>query len=152
MKYEKIQIELLKEVSKEKDKQKMHRWNYKLYDDEVMVTEGHYCVFIPKDKWFLDIEKVFAGKTSLTMEPKDMTNDSEPIIDTHQLKIIDDGKSVHIFKNDKDEEFYVDEKLLKVIANDKYDTLHYEGSTPKKPIAIYNYENDLLGIICPVVK
>ena len=147
MKFDKIQIELLKLAYNCK---LGNKYRYKVEDDKVVVSNGNYLMFIPKLLWFLDTEAVFRNKMPLTLKFDEFMKNNKPITDTLSTVRIVDGRQLHVFKTQDGEEIFIDESILKLFQNDKYDKLHYEGTNRKAPIAVYDDVDRLLGIILPV--
>lgn len=147
MKYEKIQIELLKARASGKFDRNCR---YIKTEDYIVVTNTLTLIFIPKLFWYLDCDKVFDAPSLIFDVNKILDSLEEDIEDTETEISYDNGK-LHIFKNQAGENIYIDVKLLDKFKNDKYDEFTFMGKGKKDPIAIYN-QNGIVGVVLPVVK
>lgn len=149
MNYDKIQVDILKAAYSHK----MTLEGYMVEDDNVIVLDNKYAVIIPKDSWYLDTNKVFNNRPPMRLDLKKFTDNADQWLkDTGMSKRTPDGKgTLHIFVNEQDEKIYIDERLLKIFQNDKYDKLSYRGSTYNAPVILYDDMVNCLGLILPVV-
>lgn len=142
MKFIKMQQDLLKQIDKEKGSLVIGK--YCISDNNVIFTvEGHWAVVIPKEQFYLDLEKTFgtngiADLASIIVDKEELkeatpTNISVSIGEMNCLKLMVDGIDV-----------YVDKKFLNYFNADS----KYYGKDNKSPIFIYEKEV-LVGFILP---
>lgn len=148
MKYDKIQAELLK-IAYKLDGIKTD-FNYKVEDDAIIIVHNYYAVVIPKLLWFLDTDKVFRNKLPLSIDMRKFTDELDFITDTRTTVTDLSAKPLHVLINKRGENIYINENYFKIFTNDKYDFLIFKGGSPKNPVAIFNQNEQLLGIIMPV--
>lgn len=142
MKLIKIQQDLLKQIGKEKGILVLGK--YCISGNNVIFTvEGHWAVVIPKEQFYLDLEKTFgtngtADLARLITDKEELkeatpTNVSVSIGEMDCRKLIVDGVDV-----------YVDKKFLNYFNSDS----KFYGKDNKSPIFIYE-KGVLVGFILP---
>lgn len=143
MKFIKTQQDLLKQIDKEKGSLIIGK--YCISDGNVLFTlEGHWAVVIPKEQFYLDLEKTFgtngtADLDRLITDKEELkeatpTNVSVSIGEMECRKLMVDGIDV-----------YVDKKFLNYFNSDS----KFYGKDNKSLVFIYE-KGVLVGFILPV--
>jgi hypothetical protein len=154
MNYQKLQSDILKEVSKYPSKLDIHRktfigfakYNYHI----ACITDC--CVYlIHESNFYLDYEKLVDSTKDYTDSINKLINidsDFKACIKTLRSIELEKNKSCNIFDVDGIEVF-INKKLLVYFNND--DNYYYKGKNEKSPICIYDIQADhLIGYILPV--
>ena len=146
MNYLKIQQDLLK-AADARDGWKHKHFNvpYFVTDDRVWVCpNGMFAIGIPKNQFYLDIEKVWGSQTPWNGQTLfDDARNARPAEDTSEIRI--DGKiKKHRFVV-SDEDVFVNHDFLKYFDESPV----FEGIGPKAPIFVYEFDK-LVGVILPI--
>ena len=152
MNYLKLQSDLLKAADKRDRTGKRLSFTYGQTESAIaVIVDEHYIVFIPKYRWYLDIDKVFAKMTPLDLK-KIMYEDPEdalPAIDTGITRNLSDGRKVRVFENDK-VTIWIDGACLKYFD---LSNATFKATEKNKPLYIYETDNigeSLVGYVLPV--
>jgi len=151
MNYLKVQQNLLKAAdARDGWKHKDFNIYYFITEDKVwMCPEGQWIIGIPRNQFYLDIDKIWKdikpiqGETFLK-EPGDL----KPAVDTNsivQSTTFQKKTNLHKFMVD-DKAIYVKEDYLKFFESDA----HFEGTNDRSPLYVYE-NNELVGLILPVI-
>lgn len=147
MKYLKLQTTLLKEAHKRDERSKQFDWHYATSEDNVYITDAFFAICIPKDAFYLDVERVFRKQTPMSSMPSlfEKAQDAKKAIRTGTLEKVD-KRTLELFKVGE-EDVWADTKLLDWFDNDEYVT--YMGTDYKSPIYILE-DGDVVGLVLPV--
>ena len=150
MNYLKVQQNLLKAAdARDGWKHKDFNIYYFITKDKVwMCPKGEWIIGIPKNQFYLDIDKIWKDINPIRGETflKD-TGDLKPAVDTNsifQVSIFQKKMNLHKFMVD-DKAIYVKEDRLKFFEPDA----HFEGTNGRSPLYVYE-GNELVGLILPV--
>lgn len=150
MNYLKVQQNLLK-MADARDGWKHKDFNiyYFITEDKVwIIPKGQWIIGIPKNQFYLDIDKIWKDVKPLQGETfLKSTRDLKPVVDTNsivQVTIFQKKMNLHKFMVD-DKTIYVKEERLKFFDTDS----HFEGSDSRSPLYVYE-NNELVGLILPV--
>ena len=134
MKLIKIQQDLLKQIGKEKGSLVLGK--YCISGNNVIFTiEGHWAVVIPKEQFYLDLEKTFG--TNGTADLDRLITDKEELKEATPTNVSASIGEMDCRKLMIDEiDVYVDKKFLNYFNADS----KYYGKDNKSPIFIYEKE------------
>lgn len=152
MKYLQLQKDLLTAADKRDRTGKRSIFTYGITGNKLAVcVDGNYLVFVPKDRFYLDLDKIFPQRTPLDLK-KIMYEDPEdalPAIDTGVTRTVADGRKVRVFTNDK-ADIWIAETCLKY-----FDLSISTFAGTEKNKALYIFEDDigktLVGMVLPVI-
>lgn len=150
MNYIKLQADILKAADKQERSGKRSPYMYGMIEDFIgVIVDGYYLTLIRKNRFYLDLDKVFPHTAPVTI--KNFIDGSEDTLqaeDTGVIRTVADGRKVRVFET-KEAEIWIDENALKYfdLSNSTF-----RASEKNKPL--YIYEDDLgetlVGMIFPV--
>lgn len=150
MKYLQLQTDILKAAYKQDTRGKASPFHCGDYENKIaVIVDGCYMVFVPEDKFYLDISYVFDKPRDVS---KMMRSENEAIdaYNTGMIRTVLDGRKVRVFSTDQEAEIWIAESNLKYFDLDK---CTFKGSEKNKPLFIYedtNLGSQLVGYILPV--
>ena len=144
MKLAKLQQDILKAAVAKDTKRKMFEIFWYESEDSVCISpNGFYMVVIPKERFYLSLDKVFTAPPTNFAKFLDV-QDLEIARDTGTI-VKSEAKTLHVFKVG-DEEVYLDESNLKYFD---LDICTFKGINRISPIFIYEYDL-LVGMVLPM--
>ena len=151
MKYVKLQTDILKAADKQKitGNASPFQCGGDYENKIVVIVDSCYMVFVPEDKFYLDISYVFDKPLDVS---KMMRSENEAIdaYNTGMIRTVADGRKVRVFSTNYEAEIWIAEQTLKYF---NLDECRFRASTKNKPVFIYednNLGSQLVGYILPV--
>ena len=146
MKLAKLQQDILKAAVARDTKRKMFEFFWYESEDFVCISpNGFYMVVIPKERFYLSLDRVFTAPPINFGKYLDEP-DMEIAKDTGTI-VKSETRTLHVFKVG-DEEVFLDENNLKYFD---LDICTFKGINYKSSIYIYEYDL-LVGMVLPVIR
>lgn len=146
MNYYNFQNELLKAAHGRDAKNKLFRATYSEANESVILCDGYKLEIIPKEYLYLNVETVFKNQSPTNMS-RVLDDFKTKTVTRHEEGKFWNNKQIIVFNfADKDEEIWVDVKLLK-----DFDLKNstFKGTHKEAPLFIYENEK-IVGIVMPV--
>jgi hypothetical protein len=147
MKVDKILRDMVKAYLS--DKQKFNiTYNYNLDDKNVYIAVNVIMLYvIPKDRFILDIEKIFSDKEEFTGAKRlfDSAPEAKPLTYLYDKEIFKKSASIYELDGVK---IGLDKKLLKSFEDGNHE-LTLKSTKYNAPVFIYDYDA-LLGLLMPI--
>lgn len=146
----KIQTKLMKESAK-RGYSKAFPYVYGIDTaGNILITESHYIIKISPEDFYLNLEAIFMEherSDSIFRFYEQCFDDSEKLEKVCIMTVGD--KQCIMLRNLKQEEIYIDSKLLAEFGIKYTDDITYVGKGAKSPVYMME-DNDCIGCICPI--
>ena len=154
MDYVKVQNEILKLTEKMKDNRYAARCLIEEQEDCIWYMIDYYCIRVPKDKWYLDTDRLC--KSNGFKEGKVMDSYLQRLKNTMLRmdktdKLVSLNKKRYVEFKGNDVVAYYDEKIIKLF--DKDEPVYKIGYPVSKNPMLYILDKDganVMGLILPV--
>ena len=152
MKVTKLLTDIIKASEKRDQKGKKSPFMYGVTDESiVIIVDGHYMIFVRKDRFYLDLEKCFPKMTPVDVKKIIFEDPDDALLayDTGMTRKLEDGRTIKIFESEK-ATIWIDADNFRYLD---LDGVIFKATEKNKPLYVYeesNLGNTLVGFILPV--